>query len=207
MCFVSMVSPISMASIWHQHYNDVIMGTMASQTTSFTIVYSTVYSGTDQRKHQSFASLAICARNSPGLCKGNSPVTGEFPAQRASYAENVSLWWHHHEEICNHLAKLGRPIPPTLLKTSNLWIGIMRSRINAWMHSLYLIALFSKQSNWTELNKVKQCCTFFGQLIGLLVPIEKNQWDMCPDYVYQNSRSDRTCVLERFVTIGQLKFE
>ena len=31
-----------------------------------------------------------------GLCEGNSPVTGEFPAQRASYAENVSIWWGHH---------------------------------------------------------------------------------------------------------------
>ena len=31
-----------------------------------------------------------------GLCAGNSPETGEFPAQMASYAENVSIWWRHH---------------------------------------------------------------------------------------------------------------
>ena len=31
-----------------------------------------------------------------GLCAGNSPVTGEFPAQRANNAENVSIWWRHH---------------------------------------------------------------------------------------------------------------
>ena len=31
-----------------------------------------------------------------GLCAGNSPGTGEFPAQMASYAENVSTWWRHH---------------------------------------------------------------------------------------------------------------
>ena len=30
-----------------------------------------------------------------GLCAGNSPGTGEFPAQRASNAENVSIWWRH----------------------------------------------------------------------------------------------------------------
>ena len=30
-----------------------------------------------------------------GLCAGNSPVTGEFPAQMASNAENVSIWWRH----------------------------------------------------------------------------------------------------------------
>ena len=31
-----------------------------------------------------------------GLCAGNSPGTGVFPAQMASYAENVSIWWRHH---------------------------------------------------------------------------------------------------------------
>ena len=31
-----------------------------------------------------------------GLCARNSPVTGEFPAQVASNAENVSIWWRHH---------------------------------------------------------------------------------------------------------------
>ena len=32
-----------------------------------------------------------------GLCAGNSPGTGEFPAQMASNAENVSIWWRHHD--------------------------------------------------------------------------------------------------------------
>ena len=41
------------------HYNDVTMSTMASQITSLSTVYSTVYSGTDQRKHQSSVSLAF----------------------------------------------------------------------------------------------------------------------------------------------------
>ena len=31
-----------------------------------------------------------------GLCSGNSPGTGEFPAQMASNAENISMWWRHH---------------------------------------------------------------------------------------------------------------
>ena len=31
-----------------------------------------------------------------GLCAGNSPECGEFTAQRASNAENVSIWWRHH---------------------------------------------------------------------------------------------------------------
>ena len=41
------------------HYDDVIMSTMASQITDLIIVYSTVYSSADQRKHQSSASLAF----------------------------------------------------------------------------------------------------------------------------------------------------
>ena len=41
------------------HYNDVIMGAIASQITSLTMVYSTVYSGADQRRHQSSVSLAF----------------------------------------------------------------------------------------------------------------------------------------------------
>ena len=32
-----------------------------------------------------------------GLCARNSPGTGKFPAQRASNAENVSIWWRHHD--------------------------------------------------------------------------------------------------------------
>ena len=70
------------------HYNDVIMTTIASQITSLTVVYSIVYSGADQRKHQSRTSLAF-------VC-GEFTGTGEFPAQRASNAENVSIWWRHH---------------------------------------------------------------------------------------------------------------
>ena len=41
------------------HYGDVIMSAIASQITGLTIVYSTIYSGADQRKHQSSASLAF----------------------------------------------------------------------------------------------------------------------------------------------------
>ena len=42
-----------------------------------------------------------------GLCEGNSPVTDEFPPQRASNAEDVSIWWRHHASCgiyvtCHH---------------------------------------------------------------------------------------------------------
>ena len=66
-CFV--YSTISMwccfVFLLNKHYNDVIMGAIACQITSLTIVYSTVYSGADERKHQSSASLAFGPANSP----------------------------------------------------------------------------------------------------------------------------------------------
>ena len=65
------------------------MTSMASQITSLTIVYSTIYSRADWSKKTS-------KLRATGLCVGNSPVTGEFPAQMASNMENVSIWWHHH---------------------------------------------------------------------------------------------------------------
>ena len=53
------------------HYNDVIRGAVASQITSLTIVYSTVDSDADQRKHQSSVSLAFVR----GIHEG--PVNGQ----------------------------------------------------------------------------------------------------------------------------------
>ena len=67
------------------------MSKIASLIPSLTIVYSTVYS---RRKSKKTSKLRVT-----GLCEGNSPVTGEFSAQRASNVENVSIWWRHHEMI------------------------------------------------------------------------------------------------------------
>ena len=55
------------------------MRAMAAQITSLAIVYLTIYSGADQNKHQK--------PRVTGLCRGNSPVTGEFPAQRSGNAK------------------------------------------------------------------------------------------------------------------------
>ena len=49
----------SAATVVFDHYNDVIMGAMASQIPNLAVVCSTVYWGADQRKHQSSASLAF----------------------------------------------------------------------------------------------------------------------------------------------------
>ena len=60
--------------IEYVHYSDVLMGAMASQITSLTIVYSTVYSDADERKHQS-SHWPLW-----GECTGDWPVTWKmFP--------------------------------------------------------------------------------------------------------------------------------
>ena len=69
------------------HYIDVIMTTMASQITSLVVFYSIVYQA--QIKENIKAP-----RHWP--LSGEFTGTGEFPAQRASNAENVSIWWRHH---------------------------------------------------------------------------------------------------------------
>ena len=65
------------------HYTDVIMGAIASQITSLTIVYSTVYSDADQRKHQSSASLAF-------VWGTTGPVAGDL---RPHDTHVTSLQW------------------------------------------------------------------------------------------------------------------
>ena len=78
------------------HYNGVIVSAMGSQNTSLAIVYSTVYSGTVERKHQSSVSLAFvrgihrCPVNSP--YKG--PVTRKcfhLMTSSCSYSSGVML--------------------------------------------------------------------------------------------------------------------
>ena len=66
-----------------------------------------------------------------GLCEGNSPVTGEYPTQRASNAENGYIWWRHHACICvkgtcrcvTHFLQKGRIVCGLLHSTFMLNLG------------------------------------------------------------------------------------
>ena len=118
------------------HYDDVIMGTIASQITSLTIVYSTV-----------------SKLRATGLCAGNSPVTcGEFTgdrwiprAQMASNAENVSIWWRHH----------GFRVLNTNIYGS--WQYIMLWRIPI-IHTFHFTSLC--HDNIIEWKHFPRCCPF-----------------------------------------------
>ena len=64
------------------------MGGMASQITSLTIVFAQPFIRAQIKEN-------IKALRHWPMC-GESPGTGEFPAQMASNAETVSIWWRHH---------------------------------------------------------------------------------------------------------------
>ena len=101
--------PLCWRSTWNRwyHYNDVIMGAIASQLTSLMIVFSTVYLDTDQRKHQSSASLAFLWGNHRGPVNSPHqwPVTrkmfpfndvimyGGFPTQVGPVIRKKTLWY------------------------------------------------------------------------------------------------------------------
>ena len=69
------------------HYGDVIMSVIASQITSLMVLLNRKF-GCRSKKTSKLRFTGLCARN--------SSVTGEFPTQRASNPENVSIWWRHH---------------------------------------------------------------------------------------------------------------
>ena len=73
------------ANFFPNHYDDLIMGVSNHQP------HDCLLNRLFRRRSKKTSKL--CAT---GLCAWNSPGSGEFPAQMASHAENVSIWWRHH---------------------------------------------------------------------------------------------------------------
>ena len=69
------------------------MGAMASQITNLTIVYC-LLNRLFMHRSKKTSKLHVT-----GLCVGNLLVTGEFPAQMASNAENISIWRRHYDFV------------------------------------------------------------------------------------------------------------
>ena len=86
------------------HYNDIIMNAMVTQITSLTIVYSTVYSGADQRKYQSSASRAFVRgiHRLPVNPPHKWPVTWKMlPFDDITMI--MHLWYHIHASHIYHI--------------------------------------------------------------------------------------------------------
>ena len=82
-----------------QHYSDVIMGMIVSQITSLTIVYSTLYSDADQRKHQSSASLAFVR----GIHRGPVNSPHKWPVTRKMFPFDDVIMVHYTQNVWQHL--------------------------------------------------------------------------------------------------------
>ena len=108
------------------HYNDVILGAIASQITCLNIDYSTLYSGADQRKFQNSASLAFVR----GIHRWD-----EFPLQMASNVEYVSIWWREHGYLATNEKKAWKMIVPCEIWLQRMHIVIVVS-IAAFIHML-----------------------------------------------------------------------
>ena len=81
--------PSAKTAIMIFHYSDVIKSTMASHRR-----LDRLPKGLFKRRSKKTANLRVTT-----LCEGNSPVTGEFPAQMAINAENIFIWWRHHAVV------------------------------------------------------------------------------------------------------------
>ena len=78
-------TPLETPFVFHldkYHYSDVIMGTIASQITSVSIVYLAISTGADQRKHQSSASLAFVR----GIHRGPVNSPHKWPVMRKTFS-------------------------------------------------------------------------------------------------------------------------
>ena len=82
-----------------------------------------------------------------GLCEGNSPVTSEFPAQRASNAENVSTWWRHKGQVVLTLS------PPLLLSCHHMSVKTSSHvtyhlRMNTVLNAQFFRSMSGRGRRW-----------------------------------------------------------
>ena len=69
-----------------------------------------------------------------GLCAGNSPVSGKFPAQMTNSVENVSIWWRHH---ALNISLTAAPLWVFVLKWSQMLVSCS---LGCWSHAVNIIA-------------------------------------------------------------------
>ena len=114
-----------------------------------------------------------------GLCAGNSPGTGEFPAQRASNAENVSIWWRHHDgkrnQITTCLPKFKFHFPWYDDEISWWYLHIEGTVMNLWI-------LLTKGLLRTHIS-AKYC--WFGWWLGAWSTPSHHPTQLCDIYIFR----------------------
>ena len=97
-------------------------------------------------------------------CEGNSPVTGEFLAQRASNAENVSIWWRHHmkQHYSVHISwlvlfqyltyDLQRDVPGVVV-TKTCLVAPVQSKAHCRVRNMFLQIWQCMSNSWLAATK------------------------------------------------------
>ena len=140
------------------------MTTIASQITSLMVVYSIVYSGADQRKHQSYASLAFVR----GIHRDRW-----IPRTKAINAENVSIWWRHHG---GNKSSASLPFCEGYLLVTMQWFSGQRASnatnppMSRRNHLILAIVAGDTRKNWQIDCEIKSFCrnilAFFSKPMG-----------------------------------------
>ena len=91
-----------------------------------------------------------------GLCEGNSPVTGEFPTQRASNVENASIWWHHHVSLNLDNIALDNGLLSALTKlSSELMWTYLQLKSEKHISIKFYSQLMKKKLIWKQIVSAK----------------------------------------------------
>ena len=97
-----------------------------------------------------------------GLCAGNSTETGEFPAQMASDAENVSIWWRHHG-VCRPCRELF-----SWVLNKDMWYNWLCSGpIVSHNFSLSCVLLYPYVHMWVVKNGAPQPYVYMFLRLGI----------------------------------------
>ena len=128
------------------HYVKVIMGAIASQITSLTIVYSTVYS--------------------------------EFPAQMASNAEKVSIWWRHHVLFPCDTSYFDEEDTCTLQLQVNLRVSASNSSLWSIRFTPYFFDFLNGRS-WLQTKYIKALMHWFKQGVLIVSYVQFLVFDFC----------------------------
>ena len=115
-------------------------------------------------------------RRVTGLCAGNSTGTGEFPAQMASSAENVSIWWRHHNAETQWLINV-----PVICVITSLGIGLSPGRCQPYFIGPWEILMWFYKCNF-------QSC--------LLISIFKSSYDNVLRWMPHDLTDDKSTLVQ-----------
>ena len=168
------------------HYSDIIMTTIAPQITNLTVVYSTVYSDADQRKHQSSASLAFvrgihrdrwiprtkgqlrgkCFHLMTSSCFASMSVIPQRSSGNWPCTCCADRWWPSGNVV---LVRMGKARPPPPCPNVHQWECYGRPhvrQIEGWSGMRFLLPSRCRSRSWCQTcNEANEMCLYSGRFV------------------------------------------